>query len=129
MGEKHQAVDSRGTRKHNQKKHRNRYIIINTELGKYFQILKTKDSEKIIEATEDRGRGRKSNCTKGEAMKSTPCSSTRITAARDTGLCSQHAKRQVMTSLHSIFKSRDITLPTKVHLVKAMVFPMVMYEL
>ena len=33
-----------------------------------------------------------------------------------------------MTNLDSIFKSRDITLPTKVHLVKAMVFPMVMYE-
>ena len=32
-----------------------------------------------------------------------------------------------MTNLDSIFKSRDITLPTKVHLVKAMVFPMVMY--
>ena len=32
-----------------------------------------------------------------------------------------------MTNLHSIFKSRDITLPTKVHLVKAMVFPVVMY--
>ena len=32
-----------------------------------------------------------------------------------------------MTNLYSIFKSRDITLPTKVHLVKAMVFPMVMY--
>lgn len=59
MGEKHQVVDSRGTRKHNQRKHRNRYIIINTELGKYFQILKTKDSEKIIEATEDRGSGEK----------------------------------------------------------------------
>ena len=33
-----------------------------------------------------------------------------------------------MTSLDSILKSRDITLPTKVHLVKAMVFPVVMYE-
>ena len=32
-----------------------------------------------------------------------------------------------MTNLDSIFKSRDITLPTKVHLVKAMVFPLVMY--
>ena len=32
-----------------------------------------------------------------------------------------------MTNLHSIFKSRDITLPTKVHLVKAMFFPVVMY--
>ena len=35
--------------------------------------------------------------------------------------------RQVMTNLDSIFKSRDITLPTKVYLVKAMVFPVVMY--
>ena len=35
--------------------------------------------------------------------------------------------RKVMTMLDSIFKSRDITLPTKVHLVKAMVFPVVMY--
>ena len=36
--------------------------------------------------------------------------------------------RKVMTNLDNIFKSRDITLPTKVHLVKAMVFPVVMYE-
>ena len=36
--------------------------------------------------------------------------------------------RKVMTNLDSIFKSRDITLPTKVRLVKAMVFPMVMYR-
>ena len=35
--------------------------------------------------------------------------------------------RKVMTNLDSIFKSRDITLPTKVHIVKAMVFPVVMY--
>ena len=35
--------------------------------------------------------------------------------------------RKVMTNLNSIFKSRDITLTTKVHLVKAMVFPVVMY--
>ena len=35
--------------------------------------------------------------------------------------------RKVMTNLESIFKSRDITLPTKVHLVKAMVFPVVIY--
>ena len=35
--------------------------------------------------------------------------------------------RKVMTNLDSIFKSRDITLPTKVSLVKAMVFPVVMY--
>ena len=47
--------------------------------------------------------------------------------------CSHEIKRhlllgkKVMTNLDSIFKSRDITLPTKVHLVKAMVFPVVMY--
>ena len=35
--------------------------------------------------------------------------------------------RRVMINLDTIFKSRDITLPTKVHLVKAMVFPVVMY--
>ena len=50
------------------------------------------------------------------------------------GDCSHEIKRhlllgrKVMTNLDSIFKSRDITLPTKVHLVKAMVFPGVMYE-
>ena len=49
------------------------------------------------------------------------------------GDCSQNIKRRlllgrkVMTNLDSIFKSRDITLPTKVRLVKAMVFPVVMY--
>ena len=49
------------------------------------------------------------------------------------GDCSNEIKRhlllgrKVMTNLDSIFKSRDITLPTKVHLVKAMVFPVVMY--
>jgi len=55
---------------------------------------------------------------------------SKITA--DSG-CSHEIKRclllgrKVMTNLDSILKSRDITLPTKVHLVKAMVFPVVMY--
>ena len=55
---------------------------------------------------------------------------SKITAG---GHCSHEIKRRlllgrkVMTNLHSIFKSRDITLPTKVRLVKAMVFPVVMY--
>ena len=55
---------------------------------------------------------------------------SKITADGD---CSQEIKRRlllgrkVMTNLDSIFKTRDITLPTKVHLVKAMVFPGVMY--
>ena len=50
------------------------------------------------------------------------------------GDCSHEIKRRlllgrkVMTNLDSIFKSRDISLPTKVRLVKAMVFPVVMYE-
>ena len=55
---------------------------------------------------------------------------SKITAEGD---CSHEIKRclflgrKVMTNLHSIFKSRDITLPTKIHLVKAMVSPIVMY--
>ena len=50
---------------------------------------------------------------------------SKITADGD---CSHEIKRRkVMTNLDSILKSRDITLPTKVHLVKAMVFPLVMY--
>ena len=55
---------------------------------------------------------------------------SKITADGD---CSHEIKRhlllrrKVRTNLDSIFKSRDITLPTKVHLVKAMVFPVIMY--
>ena len=58
-------------------------------------------------------------------------SSSKITADGD---CSHEIKRRlllgrkVMTNLDSIFKSRDITLPTMVRLVKAMIFPVVMYE-
>ena len=55
---------------------------------------------------------------------------SKITADGD---CSHEIKkhlllgRKVMTNLDSIFKSRDITLPEKVHLVKAMIFPVIMY--
>ena len=55
---------------------------------------------------------------------------SKITADGD---CNHEIKRHLLlgrkaiTNLHSILKSRDITLPTKVHLVKAMVFPVVMY--
>ena len=55
---------------------------------------------------------------------------SKITADGD---CSHEIKRclllgrKVMTNLDSILKSKDITLPTKVHLVKAMVFPLIMY--
>ena len=54
---------------------------------------------------------------------------SKITADGD---CSHEIKRRlllgkVMTNLDSILKTRDITLPTKVHLIKAMIFPVVMY--
>ena len=58
------------------------------------------------------------------------CGGSKITADGD---CSHKIKRllllgrKIMTNLESIFTSRDITLPTKVRLVKAMVFPVVMY--
>ena len=69
----------------------------------------------------------------GETMETVPdfiLGGSKITADGD---CSHEIKRhlllgrKVMTNLDSIFKSRDITLPTKVCLVKAMVFPVVMY--
>ena len=69
----------------------------------------------------------------GETVKSVSgfiLGGSKVTADGD---CRQEIKRclllgrKVMTNLDSIFKSRDITLPTKVHLVKAMVFPVVMY--
>ena len=66
----------------------------------------------------------------GETVSDFIFGGSKITADSD---CSHEIKRRlllgrkVMTNLDSIFKSRDITLPTKVHLVKAMVFPVVMY--
>ena len=66
----------------------------------------------------------------GESVSDVIFGGSKITADGD---CSHEINRclllgrKVMTNLDSILKSRDITLPTKVHLVKAMVFPMVMY--
>ena len=66
----------------------------------------------------------------GETMSDFILGGSKITADGD---CSHEIKRclllgrKVTTNLDSIFKSRDITLPTKVHLVKDMVFPVVMY--
>ena len=69
----------------------------------------------------------------GETVETVPdfiCGGSKITADGD---CSHEIKRHLllgrkgMTYLDSILKSRDITLPIKVHLVKAMVFPVVMY--
>ena len=65
-----------------------------------------------------------------ETVKDFILGASKITADGD---CSHEVKihlllgRKVMTNLDSILKSRDITLPTKVYLVKAMVFPVVMY--
>ena len=50
---------------------------------------------------------------------------SKITADVD---CSHEIKRKAMTNLDSMLKSRDITLPTKVYLVKTMVFPVVIYR-
>ena len=67
----------------------------------------------------------------GETVSDFIFGGSKITADGD---CSNEIKRclllgrKVMTNLGSIFKSRDITLPTKVRLVKAMVFPVVMYR-
>ena len=67
----------------------------------------------------------------GETVSDFILGGSKITANGD---CSHEIKRhlllgrKVMTNLDSILKSRDITLPTKIHLVKAMVFPVVMYE-
>ena len=106
---------------------------------KSFLMKVKEESEKV---------GLKINIQKTKIMASGPITSWRIDGetmetVRDfiflgskvtaDGVCSHEIKRhlllgrKVMTNLDSIFKSRDITLPTKVHLVKAMVFPVVMY--
>ena len=67
----------------------------------------------------------------GETVSDFICGGSKITADGD---CSHEIKRclllgrKAMTNLDSILRSRDITLPTKVHLGKAMLFPVVMYE-
>ena len=85
--------------------------------------------------------GLKLNVQKTKIMASGPITSSKIdgetmeTVKEITadGDCSHEIKRRLllgrktMTNLDSILKSRDVTLPTKVHLVKAMVFPVVMY--
>ena len=102
-------------------------------------LLKKKESEKV---------GLKLNIQKTRIMASGPITSWQIDGETEEtvadlilggskitadGDCSHEPKRRlllgrkVMTNLDSILKSREITLPTKVHLVKAMVFPVVMY--
>ena len=99
-------------------------------------LMKKKEIEKV---------GLKLNIQKTKIMASGPITSWQIDGETVAGFifggskitadgdCSQEIKRRlllgrkVMTHVDSILKSRDITLPTKVHLVKAMVFPVVMY--
>ena len=103
---------------------------------KSFLMKVKEESEKV---------GLKLNIQKTKIMASSPITSWQIDGETVTdfyflgskitadGDCSHEIKRrsllgrQVMTNLDSILKSRDNTLPTKVHLVKAMVFPVVMY--
>ena len=63
----------------------------------------------------------------GETVSDFTFLGSKITADGDYSHEIKTLGRKFMTNLDSIFKSRDITLPTKVHLVKAMVFPVVMY--
>ena len=69
----------------------------------------------------------------GETVETVPDFIFLVSKVTADGDCSHEIKRclllgrKVMTNLDSILKSRDITLPTKVHLVKATVFPVVMY--
>ena len=114
-------------------------LMAESEELKSLLMKVTEESEKV---------GFKLNIQKTKIMASSPITSweidggtveavadfiwgvSKITANGD---CSHEIKRhlilgrKVMTNLDSIFKSRDITLPTKVHLVKSMVFPVVMY--
>ena len=102
-------------------------------------LMKVKESEKVgLKLNIQKTKIMASGCTTswqidGETMETVTdfifCGS-KITADGD---CSHDIKRRLLlgrktvTNLDSILKSRDITLPTKVHLVKAMVFPVVMY--
>ena len=116
------------------------YIIMKVRQEELKSLLmKVKESEKV---------GLNFNIQKTKIMESSPIASWQIDGetvetVRDfiflgskitaDGDCSHEIKRclllgkKVMTNLDSILKSRDITLPTKVHLVKAMVFPVVTY--
>ena len=119
------------------KQRRTKELLNESERGKKKKKVK-KESEKV---------GLKLSIQKTKIMAASPITSwqidgetmetvadyflgSKITADGD---CSHEIKRwlllgrKVMTNLDSILKSRDITLPTKVHLVKAMVFPVVMY--
>ena len=112
----------------------NTFMAESKELKSF--LMQVKEESEIV--------GLKLNIQKTKIMASSPITSQQIDGETVTdfillgskitadGDCSHEIKRhlllgrKVMTNLHSIFKSRDITLPTNVRLVKAMVFPVVM---
>ena len=119
-----------------------RYADDTTLMAESEEELKIKSLLKVIEESEKVGL--KLNIQKTMIMASGPITSWETVETvsdfifwgskmNEDGDCSHEIKRRlllgrkVMTNLDSIFKSRDITLPTKVRLVKAMVFPVVMY--
>ena len=112
-------------------------------------LILDKSSDRFIMFKVLKKAGLKLNIHKTKIMASTPITSWQIdgetmetltdlilgsSKINSDGDCSHEIKRRlllgrkVMTNLDSMFKSRDITLPTKVHLVKAMVFPVVTYD-
>ena len=125
-----------------------RYADDTTLMAESEEELKSLLMKVKVESEESEKVGLKLNIQKMKIMASDPMTSweidgesvvtvsdfiflvSKITADGD---CSHEIKRhlllgrKIMTNLDSILKSRDITLPTKVHLVKAMVFPVVMY--
>ena len=124
-----------------------KYADGTTLMAESKQELKSKNLMKMKEESEKAGF--KLNIQKMKIMASGPITLWRIdgetmetvtdfilggSKITENSDCSHEIKRRlllgrkVMTNLESIFKSRDITLPTKVHLVKAMDFPVVMYR-
>ena len=108
----------------------------NEEEVKSFLMKEKEESEKVglklnIQKTKVMASGPMTSCEiGGETVADFIFLGSKITADGD---CSHEIKRRlllgrkVMTNLDSVFKSRDITLPTKVHIVKAMVSPVIMY--
>ena len=108
-------------------------------------MAESKELKSLLMKEESEKVGLQLNIQKTKIMASGPITSRQIDGETVTefiflgskitvdGDCSHEIKRclllgrKAMTNLDSILKSRDITLPTKVHLVKAMVFPVVMY--
>ena len=102
-------------------------------------LMKVKESEKVglklnIQKTKIMASGPITSWQiDGEIVETVRCFILRGSKITADGDCSHEIKRHLLfgrkalTNLDSILKSRDITLPTKVHLVKAMVFPVVMY--